>query len=362
MKTFENSIVCPMCGDLHKKNELYVGKSELYAFQKKIVYCKSCLEKIYENYLQKTNDKEKAIYYFCRKIDVPFRYGALDGALKETRFPLFAAYLQKINSLGGKNEYGNNFDESDTLVKAEEATKKEDKVKDVNDDNKKLLENDVNEDITEKVEFSEEDEKVKQDVIRLISYDPFCGYELFDQKFLYNELLPYLDEDTLADTYKLSQIIQLVNNNNQIRRIDLMVNKMSSNPKDFLANQGDIKTATAIKNQIVSASDKIAKENAISVKNRGDKSAGKSTLTYMMKDYRELGFEDAEQDYYDQNKAKGMKMTADISNKSILEQLQLDENDINDMLLQQRELIQQLQTTVDDLEEENRQLYTQIEK
>ena len=96
------------------------------------------------------------------------------------------------------------------------------------------------------------------------------------------------------------------------------------------------------------------------MKNRGDKSAGKSTLTYIMRDYRELGFEDAEQDYYDQNKARGMKAVADISNKNILEQLQLDENDANDMLIQQRQLLQELQERVDDLEEENRQLHVEI--
>ena len=55
-------------------------------------------------------------------------------------------------------------------------------------------------------------------------------------------------------------------------------------------------------------------------------------------------------------------MVADVSNKSILEQLQFDENDNNDMLVHQRELIQNLQQRVDDLEEENRQLYVKIGK
>ena len=80
-----------------------------------------------------------------------------------------------------------------------------------------------------------------------------------------------------------------------------------------------------------------------------------------MKQYRELKFEDAEQDYYDQNKAYGMKITADISNKSLLEQLQLDENDYTDMLNTQRQLIQDSQSRVEDLEEENRQLNVVID-
>lgn len=55
-----------------------------------------------------------------------------------------------------------------------------------------------------------------------------------------------------------------------------------------------------------------------------------------------------------------MKLVADISNKSILEQLQFDENDINDMFFTQRQLIEQLNQKVLELEEENRQLYVKL--
>jgi len=81
----------------------------------------------------------------------------------------------------------------------------------------------------------------------------------------------------------------------------------------------------------------------------------------MMKNLRELGFEDAEHDYYDHMKAKGMKVTADISNKSILEQLQFDENDYVSMLKEQKEIIQRLQEKIDDIEEENRQLHVELD-
>jgi regulator of sirC expression with transglutaminase-like and TPR domain len=153
-----------------------------------------------------------------------------------------------------------------------------------------------------------------------------------------------------------------VNNNNQIRKIDLVIATMSSDAKTLIGNQGEIKSLSQTKKAIVDNTDKIAKENSISVKNRGDKKAGKSTLTYMMKQYRELGFDEAEQDYYDQNKAYGMKIVADISNKSILEQLQLDENDYTDMLKTQRELVQELQSKIEDVEEENRQLHVTIDQ
>lgn len=209
-------------------------------------------------------------------------------------------------------------------------------------------------------ELSEEDKKIEKDVVRLLGYDPFDGHDSFDKKFLNGELHPYLDEDTLGDQFKISVIIQIVNNNNQIRKIDLVINQLSSDSKSLINNAKDIDSLTGIKTKLTSSNDKLSKENSISVKNRGDKSAGKSTLTYMMRNYREYGFEDAEADYYDENKAKGMALVADISNRSIVQQLQLDENDKNDMLFIQRQLIQELQTKVDDLEEENRQLYVRM--
>lgn len=206
--------------------------------------------------------------------------------------------------------------------------------------------------------FTDEDKQVKNDIIKLMGYDPFFNYSKIDQKFLYNELLPYLDEDTIEDGFKLSQIIQIVDNNNQIRNINEQKNKLIFD--GVLENESKIKTLTAITKSISDTTNAIAKENSISVKNRADKKSGKSELTALMKKYREDGFEDAEQDYYDQNKAIGMKMVANISNGSILEQLQLDENDTNEMLFSQKELIEKLQKKVADLEEENRQLYVKL--
>lgn len=350
----EDYITCTCCGNSYSPNVLYISKSQLYKHYGKLPICKTCIETIYKELLVKNNDdKQKAIYQMCRKFDMPFSFSAYNGALKESEkkgWQLYQAYFQKMNSLGGVNNYGTCFDEGEVLEgKAENFNVTENQDLDFKEIEKNL-------------EFTDSDKEVKNDVVRLMGYDPFAGYSIFDQKFLYNELLPYLDEDTLDDTFKLSQIVQLVNNNNQIRKLDLVINNISSNTKALLTNHGEIKSLTAIKNQIVQSTDKIAKENTISVKNRGDKSAGKSTLTYMMKNYRELGFEDAEQDYYDQNKARGIRLVADISHKSLLEQLQFDENDKNDMFFIQRQLIQELQTKVADLEEENRQLYVKISK
>lgn len=82
-----------------------------------------------------------------------------------------------------------------------------------------------------------------------------------------------------------------------------------------------------------------------------------------MMDYlRELGFEDAEVDYYDQKKAYGMQRAADISMKAMAEQIQFDENDVSEIIIEQRNLIRDMENRILNLEEENRKLYVEIEK
>lgn len=205
-----------------------------------------------------------------------------------------------------------------------------------------------------KVTLTPEDIQAQKDCLKLLGYDPFDGYLALDRKFMYSELIPYLDEDTLEDQHKISIIIQLLNNNNQIRKVDLVINKLSSDYESLLKNNAEIKNLTEIKKKISDNNDKLAKENAIAIKHRGDKKAGRSTLGYLMKDLRELSFEDAEEDYYDMKKAYGMQMTAEISSKAIVSQLNFDEKDIEDMFKEQRALITELQNQKEDLEEKLR--------
>ena len=359
-KDEESKIKCPMCTDEPKARSnfykslspLYLGINIDYPNESRMVFCKECICNTYDTYYGILKDIKKSILITCMKFDIPFNEGDFDGAMKQctnkpTAHPL-KIYMTKLNSLGNFNNTLAGFDPKFLFDK---------------ETGKDLITNALElevKDLDYNIQLTEKDLQVKDDVIRLIGYDPFAGYSNFDQKFLYNELITYLDEDLLSDSFKLSQVLQLVNNNNQVRKIDLVIATLSNDTKTLISNQGEIKSLSSTKSQIVGSTDKIAKENSISVKNRGDKSAGKSTLTSLMKEYRELNFEDAEQDYYDQNKAYGMKLVADISNRSILEQLQLDENDKNDILLTQRQLLGDLQSKVIDLEEENRQLHVRL--
>lgn len=206
--------------------------------------------------------------------------------------------------------------------------------------------------------WSDIEQKNMRTVIDVIGYDPFAGYQSSDRRYLFSELIKYLDdEDVMEDNYKLSQIIQIVNNNNQIRQYDLLIAQLKP-----LSDSKDIQALNELKSKLVVANDKIAKENEISVKNRSNKDVGKSTLTYLMRDLREKDFDKAEADYYDQLKSAGTRWAAEISMSAIQKNTFFDENDMREIDSIKREMIVKLQEQVDDLQEEKRKLLVEIQR
>jgi hypothetical protein len=340
--------VCLKCNKSKElSSKFYTTTSDLYVDGKYPV-CKECMtDKL------PPSDPESLLYLeasinLLAELNKPYIHEVWLSSIEETskiKKDLFGTYIKNLN-LNSKYKFLTYKDSEKTSSDKPNLTEKEEKI----------------ENIVEEFEFTKEDIQAQKDCIRLLGYDPFAGYTKYDQKFLYAELIPYLDEDALEDQYKISVIIQLLNNNSQIRKIDLMINKLSSDDKSLLTNTAEIKNLASIKNAIATSNDKLSKENAIAIKHRGDKKAGRSTLGYLMKDLRELNFEDAEEDYYDMKKAYGMQLTADISHKSILSQLNFDEKDIEDMFKEQRDIITDLQQQKEELEEKLRQANISMKK
>jgi hypothetical protein len=206
--------------------------------------------------------------------------------------------------------------------------------------------------------WTDEERKNVETVIEVIGYDPFAGYQSSDRRYLFGELVKYLDdEEVVDDNYKLSQIIQIVNNNNQIRQYDLLIAQLKP-----LTDSKDIQVLNEMKGKLVQSNDKIAKENEISVKNRSNKDVGKATLTYLMRDLREKDFDRAEADYYDQLKSEGSRWAAEVSMNAIQKNTFFDENDMREIDGIKRQMVIDLQEKVDDLMEEKRQLLVEIQR
>lgn len=310
----------------------------------KIPICKNCIDDIYIDYYTRSQNVKWSVYKMCEKLDIPFINKIFDGALDEKNGEwqkVFGAYIKTYNSFSGKNNWEFNFDNSEE-VELEYSPTAECNIKGI-----------VN-------KLSNSDKRVIKDVENMIGYLPFEGYSDTDQKFLYNDLINYLDEETVEDQFKVSQIIQICSNNNQINKYNHLISQYSSDPKVMLENNDKLKSFNSLIKDISATNNTIAKENGISAKNKGTNSLNKTSLTGKMKYLSENKFDDIEIDYYDQKKAYGMQFSADISMKAIAEQIKFDENDINDLIMMQRDLVKNLQAKVDKLEDDNRKLNIKI--
>lgn len=351
-------ILCVKHGkELATANFYVANSSSLFSAIGRIPVCKSCISKLFSEYLAVHKDGKIAIYNMCRKLDIAFSNNNYEGASKEADGDfekLFGLYMKNHNSLGKQNGVGLSFDDGEHL--AMDSSEKSDQIIEACEGATVTM-------IGSDLKMTEDDRKAKEDVIRLLEYDPFDGYPESDQKFLYTDIINYFgDEDVVEDQFLVSQIIQVVNNNNHIRKIDHLISQYMANMKTLVENEGRVKSLSSMKKEIVNNTDKIAKENRISVKSRSGSNISKSSLTVMMERLRSLDFEDAEVDFYDQKKAYGMQKTAEISIKAIEDQLQFDENDIGYMISEQRNMIKNMEQKILDLEEENRQLHVKIEK
>ena len=80
-----------------------------------------------------------------------------------------------------------------------------------------------------------------------------------------------------------------------------------------------------------------------------------------MKDLRQKNFDKAEADYYDQLKSEGTRWAMELSVNAIQKNAYFDENDYNEIKDIRRELVDKLQSQVDDLMEDKRKLLLEIQ-
>lgn len=199
-------------------------------------------------------------------------------------------------------------------------------------------------------------EQNKKDTIRLLGYDPFEKEQLSDQPFLYSNLIGYLDssEDANDDRMRTSSIIEIVKGFNHAEKINNVIASMLKDVKDIEKNVATIRSLEDTKNKIMNSVLGLAKDNGISLKHSVNASKGENTWTGKVRKMKDLNLLEAETNLYDVEYSAGLRQVAEISDAAIIKQIKLDENDYNDMLIQQRLLIDKYKKIADENEEKAR--------
>ena len=105
---------CLCCNEEFSSNDFYDSDSEFHASICKIPYCKGCLDKFYQYYLNKYETLEypsperKTIERICMVLDIYYSDKIFDNAVKEsetkTNATLFALYMKQVKLYQHRNK------------------------------------------------------------------------------------------------------------------------------------------------------------------------------------------------------------------------------------------------------------------
>ena len=338
--------VCPHCGQLKKKTAFYMSSDPAVSIGVAFP-CKECAEKIARRYDPRTGSysdmTEGSLKNALMYLDKPFiktlwdtAYNEVhDESLKQPKHNMWASYIKNVQMYQYKTMRWRDGDFDDKVSESEgvDSTTEE---KDINP------------------EVLSELEKNRNDVIRLIGYDPFEKEANEDKPLLYAQLIGYIDGDgNNDDMTRTLDCIEIVRGYLQLQKI----NDMSAQAFANLAKtgqSGEIKNYMATKKQIADVISQLAEQSCISQRHNKNSKKGENTWTGKIKMLKDLNLREAENNGFDIGTCRGMQQVLEISDASIMKQLALDESEWSDMVAEQRSTIVKLQSERDIYKEVNR--------
>lgn len=343
-------IQCVHCGrplSTNNNNFYLANEGSIFRYPNGYIpVCRTCITDLYVKYLAEfEKDYAKAVYYTCRKLDIKFSLVKLSGAFKRSKGNLtsiFGNYMSIMNSFSESKKVSS-FDDSDDIKEASRET--------IELMLKKMTDN---------FKFSAEDKRNIKDIKKKIGYDPFEGLGLQENQRskAYQELISYLnaDDDLATNGYKLNIVLQLININMQIRQVDIFISALNNNLDNFTENMGTLSSLNTTKSKLIESSTKILREN----KWLQEEDKNKSKLGMLLKKYREYGFTEVEENYFDVLTSKAVKQIMDMSHKSILDSMHFNEDDMKELFATQRELIYKKDMEIADKSEQLREVANEL--
>ena len=322
----ENTAWCFMCGKPKRKDRFYDNTDPLVTSHCSPI-CKDCAKKIAlridangEEHEPTKESIQLALRYLNKLYDSSIQESE-NSATGKTKNNAWTSYIKNVSM---PQYIGETYADSDMF-----------KEKIIYEDEK----------TTEDVIKGREDQdtyssfvKNKNDVVRLLGYDPFEKEAISDQPFLYSQLLGLLDssEDANDDMMRTASAISIVRAFLQQSKIDNAISTYMSDIRKLQNNSATIKSLQQSKKDLTSIIKDLAAESCISLKNNKKATKASNTWTGKLKELKELNVRNADVNGFDIDTCKGMQQVADISMEAILKKLNLQEDEYADMLAEQR--------------------------
>lgn len=354
-KEAEPKYLCPYCNKEKKASEFYMSSDPLI-MTGKTTMCKECAEKIARNWDGRTGEfgdcTKASVQEALERLDKPWLDKIWDSSYFEyindknpkKRSNIWAAYIKNI---GLPNYKTMRWRDGDLFTSYKESALKQ---------AQQEIGNASADEIVKGQEINEEYEKNRSDVIRLLGYDPFEKEQEEDKPLLYSQLIGYLDTSgENDDMMRTSSAITIVRGFLQQSKLDDMIAKAMSSP-NVSNKSGEIKTYLDSKQKVASTVSQLAEQSCLSLKHNKSASKGENTWTGKIKKLKELNLREAEVNGFDIGTCRGMQQVLEMSDASIMKQLNLDESEWSDMVAEQRQKLIELQNSLDVYKEINRLL------
>lgn len=315
--------------------------------------CKKCLER-YKNLLIDRYSEEYAFKVICHYMDWYFSSDAFAIVAKNAQPFGIGVYSRMVNN--NVQYKGKTFIDSivDGEITKNAIVASKNGIKEPSQPDVPIAK-------TMSVEWDSTDERNRKYVIETYGYDPLAdmaGATIADKKYAYNALSSYCDTEGISeDGHKMMCCVSMVKTFLQIKKLDEEINKLSN---DYEIDDVRVKNLMASKKQALDTISNLAKDNNISSQWNKNVRAGQGTMSDKIKEMYEQGFDPARVNLFDIKTCESIKQTADLSFQSIMEQLQLDDNDYTRVIQSQREAVREMTEKCDRLEEENRQLKNEV--
>lgn len=366
---------CTRCHEEKKLTDFYSSNSPLFSIDKRVPLCKKCIQELCLNDDGEIDEVE--LNKTLRIIDKPYFKDSLASSYQQ--FLREHSYVEEedVKKYGDKvlGLYFKNIMLRQDKDKSYEDSEKEGFIHHNSNttisEKEKIIQkySDIQEQKSTKqnnqksdgdTKWTKEDKQNMKYVISKLGYDPFesVGLDDFDRKYCFNLLSGYFDTPgILEDGHKKQCVIEITMSYCQCRKIteelNLELSKSDSNEKK-------VSSLTSAKSSLLSSIATIAKDNNISSNYNKNSSQGQDSISSMMKEMEKNGFEEIKVNLFDIKTSEAFKQIDAISNENIANQLTLDASEYSDMVKEQREMIKNFETELEQLREENRNLKNKV--
>ena len=352
LEKFETTAFCPMC-EKHKSREtgFYLNTDPMYGHITITRICKDCARKIAlrvdKDGFEHEPTKESVIKAL-RYLDKPFHNTVWDASIQESenlvsgkiKTNVWTSYIKNIAMVQyiGETYLDSDFYHQKVLYEDEKSQQQ-------------IVEEHAGQDTYDSFV------KNKEDVIRLLNYNPFEKESPGDQPFLYSNLLGLLDTEGAEvneDMIRTSSAITIARTFLQIQKIDDTLAKIMGDIGSLEKNSAAIKSLQDSKKQAMTTIRDLAAESCLSLKNSKNASKGENTWTGKVKKIKDLNLRDGQVNGFDINTCRGMKQVLELSDAAIFKQLHLDESEYSDMIAEMRKTNQEVMQNLEHYKEINR--------